>query len=278
MIKFEFNALKQYEALTEKKPEFPLNIDIKLWTRTFSTIHTHNFWEIMVVLDGELINELDGTATIMAKGDICLIEKDNIHWIKPQNTTPVKYINLSIQTEYLVALANLVSLDFFENLKANQYKKISWQELEKIEKLMLVAISTPSFQIKKKQSLLQIVATKLLTEFALKEKEYSKSTINEILNLMAKPENMSKSTKEIAGLVGYSFEHIIRLFKKHNLNSPNQVFTKIKLDYSAQLLTTTDFSIDYISECIGISDPSYFNKLFKKNFGMSPKDFKKKNH
>ena len=94
---------------------------------------------------------------------------------------------------------------------------------------------------------------------------------------MSQPQNMKLKFHEIAQLVGYCPEHIIRLFAKKNLPTPNKKFMQIKLDYSCSLLVSTTYSIVEISEMIGISESSYFNKVFKKEYGIPPTEYRK-NH
>ena len=93
---------------------------------------------------------------------------------------------------------------------------------------------------------------------------------------MSSPENMELSIAQIANKIGFSTEHVIRLFKKNGMPSPNQVFTQIKLDYACELLASSDYKTIVISELIGINNVNYFNKLFKKHIGVSPIEYRKK--
>ena len=54
------------------------------------------------------------------------------------------------------------------------------------------------------------------------------------------------------------------------------MFQQIKLDYSCTLLVSTNYNIPNIAEAIGIKDISYFNKLFKKHYGIFPTAYRKK--
>lgn len=84
----------------------------------------------------------------------------------------------------------------------------------------------------------------------------------------------SLSVKEVAAEIGISPDYLTRLFKKE-LGSP--VITYInntRIQSSIKLLNTTDLSIQEIGELVGLSDTSYFDKLFKKYIGMSPKQYR----
>ena len=93
---------------------------------------------------------------------------------------------------------------------------------------------------------------------------------------MKDPNNMNLTIKDIAKLLGYSQEYFIRFFKNHNAESPNKLFTKIKLDYACELLSKTDYTIIRICEAVGFYSLHYFNQLFKNHFGESPIQYRKK--
>lgn len=50
---------------------------------------------------------------------------------------------------------------------------------------------------------------------------------------------------------------------------------KIRVQNAARLLETTDESISQIASSVGIYDYNYFTKVFKKQIGLTPRDYKK---
>lgn len=58
--------------------------------------------------------------------------------------------------------------------------------------------------------------------------------------------------------------------------SPNQYIKVLRLQKSKELLSATDDSIFNISMICGFSDPSYFGKVFKQEFGKTPQEWRKK--
>ena len=68
-----------------------------------------------------------------------------------------------------------------------------------------------------------------------------------------------------------------RCFKKHTGVSPQQFINDIRLSYARELLLTTDLKISEISERCGYENPFYFSRIFAKNIGCSPIQFKKNN-
>ncbi|MCH6255112.1 response regulator [Puniceicoccaceae bacterium K14] len=59
--------------------------------------------------------------------------------------------------------------------------------------------------------------------------------------------------------------------------SPSLFIRSIRLKRAAQILKTGNFTVSETLEHIGILDASYFSRVFKKEYGVSPKDYAKKN-
>ena len=56
--------------------------------------------------------------------------------------------------------------------------------------------------------------------------------------------------------------------------NPIPCINKKRIDTSLELLKTTDLSIAEIGDLIGLNNTSYFYTLFKKETGMSPKQYR----
>ena len=57
--------------------------------------------------------------------------------------------------------------------------------------------------------------------------------------------------------------------------SPSELIRLVKLKKAAELIQDGRYRIGEICEMIGISSPSYFSKLFFKQFDITPKAFEK---
>lgn len=68
--------------------------------------------------------------------------------------------------------------------------------------------------------------------------------------------------------------HISRLFKNELNENFVEYKTKIRLCKAAELLKEKEQTLQYISELVGFSDVSYFSKSFKKQFGISPEEYR----
>jgi AraC-like DNA-binding protein len=77
------------------------------------------------------------------------------------------------------------------------------------------------------------------------------------------------------GLSRSRFSHI---FTDYMGVSPYKYQLSLRLDKAKELLLESSLSVGEISASVGFSDPLYFSRLFRKNFGISPSKFKVKNN
>lgn len=81
--------------------------------------------------------------------------------------------------------------------------------------------------------------------------------------------------ERMAETVGMSANYLSRLFKQETGVTITEYLIDIRIEKAKQFLTDHPNLKNYeISQLVGYSDPVYFNKLFKKMVGVTPKDYK----
>ncbi|RIX52408.1 response regulator [Paenibacillus nanensis] len=80
------------------------------------------------------------------------------------------------------------------------------------------------------------------------------------------------SIADIAAKVGLSEPYLCQIFKAETNVSIMTRLNEIRMDKAYELLATGQYLVKQAALEVGISDPFYFNRLFKKRFGISPKN------
>ena len=114
----------------------------------------------------------------------------------------------------------------------------------------------------------------------LDEKRHSKNiqVIEEIQEYIeAHYDNPNLCLDLLAQMVKLSSGYLGKLFRSIVNISFNDYLNKIRLEKASDLLIHTDDTIPVISEKVGINNFTYFFTLFKKNYGMTPDQFRKQN-
>jgi AraC family transcriptional regulator of arabinose operon len=82
----------------------------------------------------------------------------------------------------------------------------------------------------------------------------------------------------VAGVIGVSEPHAVRLFRR-NLNlSPLQYVEQRRIERACQLLRRTAHRISEISDELGFENPFYFSNRFKKHLGINPRSYREVSH
>ena len=83
--------------------------------------------------------------------------------------------------------------------------------------------------------------------------------------------------EELARRYYVSVNHLNRLFKKRFNMTVGEYITDVRMKTAARLLETTQLSVVAVSDKTGYNNYSYFIKVFKKYYGMTPKEYMKIN-
>lgn len=84
------------------------------------------------------------------------------------------------------------------------------------------------------------------------------------------------SIDDVAEKAGISPRHFKRRFKKATNETPLAYLQHLRIEKAKQLLETSLDTVNEITWQIGYEDINSFRRLFKKNTGMSPKEFRNK--
>ena len=72
-----------------------------------------------------------------------------------------------------------------------------------------------------------------------------------------------------------SVGYFLKKFKEVTTKSPMQYILSIRINNAVSLLESTDYNVTEISTIIGYDNPLYFSRIFKKQKGVSPSDYRK---
>ncbi|MCR5421707.1 MAG: response regulator [Lachnospiraceae bacterium] len=93
-------------------------------------------------------------------------------------------------------------------------------------------------------------------------------------------ENYSKdiSLDEVSREVDISPYYFSKLFKEETGENFIEYLTSVRINKAKQLITGSDMSMKEICTSVGYSDPNYFSRIFKKNVGLTPTEYKEKDN
>lgn len=82
------------------------------------------------------------------------------------------------------------------------------------------------------------------------------------------------SISDISAFLNMSASHICTMFKKETGDTINNYLTDYRLKKAQQYLSETLLSVSDVSTKVGYKDNSYFGRLFRKRFGVTPNEYR----
>lgn len=265
--------------------------------------HQHNFFELLIVLEGEIIQRIENKEYLYSAGSCCLINRNIIHTEKFVGEAKVLFIGLSVdfvkeiidsnRTTYFKkeekALDNPIFQFMESNLKDNTGKTYldfsptfqnqnSIQELHHISDSLIHSMLMPklgsSFMIK---GLLCELFQYIESDFHITPVKLSSSVdallFSRISHLL-EDTNGHMSRSRLEETLNYSGNYLNTIVNKYTgmcLFDYGMSFCLKKAEY---MLKNTNDSISSIALKLGFSNRTHFYKLFKGKYGVTPKEFR----
>ena len=88
-------------------------------------------------------------------------------------------------------------------------------------------------------------------------------------------DNTNFGVEMLAELVCMSRSSLHRKIKAISGTSPTDFIKMVRLKKASELISQDNYRVGEVCYLVGINSPSYFIKLFQKQFGMTPKEFEK---
>ena len=185
--------------------------------------------------------------------------------ISANNTLLLFCSNILYQTHYWNYLYFSVSYtDRLDTLLAEMYEEFHHKQI--FHQNMLYYSSGMLFTLMERQLLSQIsVSPSNPLRLVRYDQIYSYICDNYSLT----------SAREIAEYFHISQSYLCKLFHE-NGTTVTTVIQEIRLQHTRSLLEQSDLSIQNIAELVGYHDLTYFIKLFKRNFSITPYQYRKK--
>ena len=212
----------------------------------------------------------------VSKGTLFIVPPGVTHQMIKIPDQPFSLLNISFTAEFLEYLLLSYPKDFFNQID----KQVITQELDKVDFTFLshVAYHKILGNVNFSQISIQLWISTALYFFYVELNKQRQNRFpaffQEILDNMSSHENINKRLNEIPIVNNYSPTTLSKYFKEFLNTTPNNYFISIKLDYACQLLSKTDYSVFTISEKLGYTSISHFNRIFRKNIGITPSEYR----
>lgn len=241
----------------------------------------HNFWELVYIVSGRVMATADERVFSLSEGQIIFHKPMEFHriWSEDDSVPRLCIISFEAEGEGMKLLENkLLTLtpiegERFRNIAASFRKvmrALNYQKFYDQEKFALLGNKTVA---ELETLLLELIGRDpkqgSSKDNTVKQYEYIVSVLNAHCN-------EALTVEDIARLCNFSPSNLKRIFHMYSDIGIMKYFTSIKLRRAMQKLLLGE-PIVQISDELGFSSPNYFHAVFKKETGMTPKEYISKN-
>ena len=236
--------------------------------KLINLLHSHNFFEILFVLNGSAVHCLNEQKQLVQKNELIFLSPTEKHCFESQSDD-LYIFSLSITPEkFSRFLATIERYPSYGSIYHVTNPKI-------VEQILLL----PTLSIKQQKIFINSILASLLFEAGETKQEPHvniPSCLQIALETIRQPAHICGGVEELASLTGYSRMHLNRIVKKYYQKKPYELLCDIKMSLAIEYLKTTFFSIELIAKYVGFSSTSQFYCTFKKYFHITPYEYRKK--
>ena len=205
---------------------------------------------------------------------INMIEIIRKHFLK-KRTTNVSSLNkklyeIFVDTDHENRFSNFGTLNLKMADLVNKLKKVKGKGMLKVLKIEAVVYEILSMHIQQHNRLLSGVP--LPTSLIKSELKTIRKLTKEIIDDPAKEYSLEYLSQK-SGLTQAKLQDGFKFLYNRTVT---EYIRHVRLESARDMLKTTDLNVSQIVYTIGFSSRSYFSKIFKEKYGITPNSFKKK--
>ena len=253
--------------------------------------HWHNSFELIEVVEGKFYCNVDGSEFLINKGNICIINRGRLHHIYTEdyNASMCRKKTIIFNPDYFIKDQNiykkyilpLLEKDAFAHIQFNIKKGIGLDINTLMKEIEALEDEKPiGYELEEYSLIYKVIRYLYLAYQSSKQSIHTTYDANvqiqrNMTSFIHEYFNSKIGLEDIAEAGQVSKSTCIRLFHKYTGKSPIDFLNSYRLQMSAEKLVATSEQITEIAYACGFGQPSYFNRLFLKEYNMTPNQYRK---
>lgn len=227
-----------------------------------------DYFLVHCVLSGKGTFEANGKTYNLEENDCFFIRPNEVTFYKADSSDPWTYLWLAFNGENAALFVKRVGLD-----KTPVFKNIKVSELFK---KLFGMLKDEKFSGPENEFLMSSCLYSFFAAFPIKiaEKTQSEIYVKKVRSYVDNMVSTHISIEKLAAFCKLDRHYLCRIFKKQMGLSLQQYVIERKMQHAEVLLLHTALNVGSVARSVGYSDTYNFSKMFKKYFGVSPKNFR----
>ena len=249
-----------------------------------STLHCHDFSEIVLVNSGGVVHRVNGDRQRLTAGNIVFMRPDDIHGFLPDGVfDKAEIVLIDFDLELFLSLSVYLENDaFLQQLTAPvlppQFKldpAATGSLYSRLLKLNSPSVPPQLRKIKLKILLGELYSRFFIDEVNLLSEAQVPAWLEDLCAAMRHEENFRGGIHRMQQLACRTPGHLCKSFRKYLRRTPTEFLNELRLNAAARRLADTREDILEIAGELNFQSVSQFYHLFKAYYGMTPAAFRK---
>lgn len=255
-------------------------------------LHQHEFFEILFVYEGQCNMTIGNSPFLLEQGDLCIIPPKTFHGVSIfddsiainimerkstfQETFFPNFENGNILSHFFSHVLYKKSQGNYMIFKTGQDELIR----SMIEDIFIEYLGHMKYSTSILRNMVMLFWGQLLRRhenhiISFCSPDDKKLPIPEIVDYISK-HYQNLTLNQTANHFGFNSSYLSFIIKENTGKNFSDIVKEIKLSQACKALKNTQLSIAEICEIIGYNNPEYFMKVFKKEFGLTAGEYRKK--
>lgn len=284
---------KDFTIVSEKMLARGKLMDIRTHTRFVEfPKHKHDYIEIIYMCSGQTVHRInDNTRIVLEQGDLLFLNQHAFHAIEPAGERDIA-VNFIILPEFFdVAfsmlegeneLRNFLVSSLMQDTGKSDYLHFKVADVVPVQNLIENMVWSLLKQQGHGRNINQITMGLLfvhLMNYIEKIEQHNEAQRDSMTVLTAlryiEDNYRSASLTELAAEQRVSVCQLSRLIRQNTGSNFKELLQRKRLNKAVQLLTETKLSVSDIIAYVGYDNASYFFRIFKDHYGVSPREYRK---
>ena len=255
--------------------------------------HTHNYVEVIYMCSGSTRHIINGNEVLLKKGELLFLNQNAVQEIYPAGEEDIA-INFIILPEFFDYGLRMMETD--ENYlrqfvvdclrgKDNSaaYLHFKVADVLPVQNLVENLIWTIRNKLPNKRSINQATMGLLFLQLMNQIERMETDSITKDQKLMMtvlgyiEEHYRDGELADLAERLHYDLYWLSREIKKQSGRTYTELVQSKRLLQAAYLLTHTGMSVMDIGRTVGYENMSYFHRIFRKRYGVTPREYRLKN-
>ena len=234
--------------------------------------HTHDFYEFLIISEGSLTNLINNEETVMEQGDMMIIPPDVPHSFLLDQ----KCIHRDVMVSKPLFLETCAFLDVDGTFLLGKKICVSHEALKVIEQLLSTYVANDDLLIRAKEERAIVAHLISLSLFpAVSDAQTTADFKTQCVSIVGEKFVAPNAIQIICDYFHYNQSYMCEKFKRVFGVTMTDYINELRIARAAYLLSVSSYSLREICDSIGFNSLSYFNKLFKEKYVVSPAKYRK---